>query len=120
MEDSPERTLHSARFREVEKMKFVTAKPINTLRTIAYGLALAACVGGLASIASSAPAKAKDVKADVVYRNGFVYTVDSVRSHAQAFAVRDGKFLAFGPNDEMKKLTGPDKTEGRQKSEDFR
>jgi len=48
-------------------MKFITAKPINTLRTIAFGLALAACIGGFASIASSAAAKAKDVKADVVY-----------------------------------------------------
>jgi len=87
-------------------MKYVTAKPINTLRTIAYGLALAACIAGFASIASSAPAKAKDVKADVVYRNGFVYTVDSVRSRAQAFAVKDGKFIAVGSNDDMKGFTG--------------
>ena len=87
-------------------MKFITAKPINTLRTIAYGLALAACIAGFASIASSAAAKAKDVKADVVYRNGFVYTVDSVRSRAQAFAVKDGKFIAVGSNDDMKAVTG--------------
>jgi len=87
-------------------MKFITAKPINTLRTIAFGLALAACIGGFASIASSAAAKAKDVKADVVYRNGFVYTVDSVRSRAQAFAIKDGKFLAVGSNDDMKTVTG--------------
>ena len=59
-------------------------------------------------------------EAEAVYRNRFVYTVDSVRSHAQAFAVRDGKFLAVGTNDEMKKMTGPDKTEDRQKSEDYR
>ena len=47
-------------------------------------------------------------KADVVYQNGFVYTVDSVRSRAQAFAVRDGKFLKVGTNDDMKTVTGPD------------
>ena len=87
-------------------MKFITAKPINTLRTIAYGLALAACIAGFASIASSAPAKAKDVKADVVYRNGFVYTADGPRSRAQAFAVKDGKFIAVGSNDDMKAVTG--------------
>jgi hypothetical protein len=89
-------------------MKYVTAKPINTLRTIAYGLTLAACIAGFASIASSAPAKAKDVKADVVYRNGFVYTVDGVRSRAEAFAVKDGKFIAVGSNDDMKAVTGKD------------
>ena len=87
-------------------MKFITTKPINTLRTIASGLALAACIGGFASIAASAATKAKDVKADVVYRNGFVYTVDSVRSRAQAFAVKDGKFIAVGSNDDMKPFTG--------------
>ena len=87
-------------------MKYVTAKPINTLRTIAYGLALAACIAGFASIASSAPAKAKDVKADVVYRNGFIYTVDGMRSRAEAFAVKDGKFIAVGTNEDMKAVTG--------------
>jgi hypothetical protein len=30
-------------------------------------------------------------EADVVYKNGFVYTVDAVRTRAQAFALRDGK-----------------------------
>jgi len=47
-------------------------------------------------------------QADAVYRNGFVYTVDSVRSRAQAFAVRDGKFLAVGSNGDMKAVTGKD------------
>ena len=45
-------------------------------------------------------------KADVVYRNGFVYTVDAMRTGAQAFAVRDGKFVAVGSNDDMKAVTG--------------
>lgn len=43
-------------------------------------------------------------EADAVYKNGFVYTVDGARSRAQAFAVRDGKFLKIGSNDD----TGPD------------
>jgi predicted amidohydrolase YtcJ len=87
-------------------MKHVIAKPINRLRRIAYGLALAACIGGFASIAASATTKAKDVKADVVYRNGFVYTADGPRSRAQAFAVKAGKFIAVGSNDDMKAVTG--------------
>jgi predicted amidohydrolase YtcJ len=67
---------------------------------------MAVYISGLASIAASAAAKAKDVKADVVYRNGFVYTVDGVRSRAEAFAVKDGKFIAVGSNDDMKAVTG--------------
>jgi predicted amidohydrolase YtcJ len=47
-------------------------------------------------------------EADAVYKNGFVYTADGPRSRAQAFAVRDGKFLKIGSNDEMKAVTGPD------------
>jgi hypothetical protein len=45
-------------------------------------------------------------EADTVYKNGFVYTVDSVRSRSQAFAVRDGKFLKVGTNEDMKAVTG--------------
>jgi hypothetical protein len=41
-----------------------------------------------------------------VYRNGFVYTVDGVRSRADAFAVKDGKFIAVGSNDDMKAFAG--------------
>ena len=47
-------------------------------------------------------------EADVVYKNGFVYTADGPRSRAQAFAIRDGKFLTVGLNDDMKAVTGPD------------
>jgi hypothetical protein len=50
-------------------------------------------------------------EADVVYKNGFVYTVDPVRTRAQAFALRDGKFLAVGSNDDMKAFTGKDTKE---------
>ena len=58
-------------------------------------------VGVLALLVALYPAFAVQQvgEADVVYKNGFVYTVDAVRSRAQAFAVRDGKFLAVGRND---------------------
>jgi hypothetical protein len=87
-------------------MKHMTTRRLNLLRRITIGLALALCISGLASIADSA--KAKDVKADVVYRNGFVYTVDMTRSRAEAFAVKDGKYIAVGTNDDMKAVTGPE------------
>jgi hypothetical protein len=44
--------------------------------------------------------------ADIVYKNGFVYTVDGLMTTADAFAVKDGKFLAFGSNEDMKAVTG--------------
>ena len=47
-------------------------------------------------------------EADIVYKNGFIYTADAIRLQAQAFAVRDGKFLKIGSNDDMKALTGKD------------
>jgi predicted amidohydrolase YtcJ len=87
-------------------MKHTSIRRFNILRIITIGLALAACISGLASIAASATDKSKDVKADVAYRNGFVYTVDGVRSRAEAFAVKDGKFIAVGSNDDMKAVTG--------------
>lgn len=37
--------------------------------------------------------------ADAIYINGLVYTVDSAFTSAQAFAVKDGKFVAVGSNE---------------------
>ena len=87
-------------------MKHLPTNRLNILRRITIGLVLVLCIGGLASIAALAADKAKDVKAAMVYRNGFVYTVDGIRSRAEAFAVKDGKFIAVGSNEDMKTLTG--------------
>ncbi|NIS49739.1 MAG: amidohydrolase family protein, partial [Phycisphaerae bacterium] len=87
-------------------MKHTTTSSLNILQKFTIGVALAVCLSGLVSIAALAADKAKDVKADVVYRNGFVYTVDGVRSRAEAFAVKDGKFIAVGTNEDMKAYTG--------------
>jgi predicted amidohydrolase YtcJ len=89
-------------------MKHMSTRGLNILQRITIWLSLAVCIGGLVSIAASAADKAKDIKADVVYRNGLVYTVDSVLSHAEAFAVKEGKFIAVGSNDDMKAFTGKD------------
>ena len=51
-------------------------------------------------------AQAASQTADTVYRNGFVYTVDGPLSRAQAFAVKDGKYIVVGTNDDMKSVTG--------------
>jgi len=39
--------------------------------------------------------------ADLIIHNGIIYTVDSSFSTAESFAVKDGKFLAIGSNDEI-------------------
>ncbi len=44
--------------------------------------------------------------ADAVYINGKVYTVDETMPWAVAFAVRDGRFVAVGSNDDIETLVG--------------
>jgi predicted amidohydrolase YtcJ len=46
--------------------------------------------------------------ADAVYLNGTLYTADATRRFAQALAVRDGKILAVGRDDEIVALAGPE------------
>ncbi len=44
--------------------------------------------------------------ADRVFVNGAVYTVDSRRSRAEAVAVRDGRIVRVGSNDDVRSLVG--------------
>jgi predicted amidohydrolase YtcJ len=66
--------------------------------------------GVLALLAVAQPALSAEQasEADIVYKNGFVYTVDDFMTSAQAFAIRDGKFLAIGSDEDMKAFTGKD------------
>ncbi len=48
--------------------------------------------------------------ADVVYVNGKIVTVDPAFSIAQAAAVRDGRFVAVGTNDDVRGLAGDETT----------
>jgi len=43
----------------------------------------------------------KRTAVDLIVHNAVVYTVDGTFSTAQAFAVKDGKFVAVGTNDEI-------------------
>ena len=87
-------------------MEHMTNSSLNIVQKFTIGVALAVCISSLVSIVAMAADKAKDVKANVVYRNGFIYTVDGVRSRAEAFAVKDGKFVAVGSNEDMKAFIG--------------
>jgi len=78
---------------------------IRALTTAGASLALSAL------IATASMGRAQDAPmeaADVVYENAFVYTVDTARSTATAFAVSNGKFVAIGSKADMKHVTGPD------------
>ena len=48
-------------------------------------------------------------KADFVYKNGKIYTVNEARPWVEAVAIKDGKFIKVGSDAEMKNLIG-DKT----------
>ena len=48
-------------------------------------------------------------KADTVFTNGFVYTVDSINSKAEAVAIKDKSIIFIGDNDSVQKYIG-DKT----------
>jgi len=55
----------------------------------------------------SDPARtAGSVSADTVYTNGKIYTVNESRPWVEALAVKDGKFLAVGSNEDIDLLTG--------------
>nr|MBA3705520.1 amidohydrolase family protein [Bacteroidota bacterium] len=43
-------------------------------------------------------------QADMIVHNAVIYTVDSAFSTAESFAVKDGKFIAVGSNDEILKI----------------
>ena len=58
--------------------------------------------------ASVAAAAADAGNAELVVFNAKVYTVDSQMPRAEAFAVRAGRFMAVGSNDDIKGLIGKD------------
>jgi hypothetical protein len=60
----------------------------------------------LAAILGSAISCAGDPPADRVFLNGAVYTLDMRQSRAEAVAVRDGRIVHVGSNDEVRRLAG--------------
>ncbi len=74
----------------------------------AAGAALVFSTALASGILAQDEASNRAAEADAVYQNGFVYTVDGVRSRAEAFAVRDGRYVAVGSNDDMKAVIGPE------------
>ncbi|MDH2237522.1 amidohydrolase [Pigmentiphaga sp. GD03639] len=72
------------------------------------GVVVAAAVGLLAACAARGPGGAAPAEAaDAVFVNGKVATVDAGSSIVQAFAVRQGRFVAVGANERIMAYAGP-------------
>lgn len=63
---------------------------------------------GFGTAAGLAVAGCMPPTADLVFRNGGVYTVDSGHAWVEAIAVRDGRITVVGSNDAVAPLIGPD------------
>ncbi|MBT0963863.1 amidohydrolase [Denitromonas iodatirespirans] len=67
------------------------------------------CAAGLAATALVSPLAAQvPAKADLVVRNGPIYTMADEQSRVEAFAVRDGRYVFRGSNTEVMAYVGPD------------
>lgn len=71
-------------------------------------LRLLACIGVLLPF-GAAPAAAQDsqMPADLIVRNARIYTLDAARSWASALAVRSGRLVFVGPDDDVTSWAGP-------------
>ena len=78
----------------------------NMKTRIAKRFLAAAFVLGLL-LAGNAGAALAATSPDVIFVNGKIATLDAKDSTVSAVAVKDGKFLAVGTTDDIKKLAGP-------------
>jgi predicted amidohydrolase YtcJ len=76
-------------------------------RTLSLRIVAAATLAALASIASATAPRADDGKADIVFTNGKIYTVDPARSVQRALAVTGDTITAVGSDAEIAPLVGP-------------
>lgn len=77
----------------------ISVRPMNSARRILGGV--------LAAAALPLWAAAPPVPADLVVTGARVYTVDAARPFAQAFAVKDGRFVFVGAAAEARAWVGP-------------
>ena len=87
--------------RFAERVHWLQASGLFLVSTVSV-LLLAACS------AEDTPAEPAVDAADSVLLNGVVYTVDADRSQAEALAIRDGRILAIGSNEDIETMVGPD------------
>ena len=71
------------------------------------GTGSAGLAGMIGAPWSGALAQSDPRYADIVIHNAKVYTVEDRMPRAEAFAVRDGRFIAVGRSEDIKSLAGP-------------
>lgn len=81
----------------MQQNKYRRRRPAAALAGLLLPLLMAA------TAAQAAPA----APAELIVRNGSVYTVQGKARWAEAFAVRDGRYVAVGSNAEVARLAGP-------------
>ena len=74
-------------------------KPSLLLLFITFIFALASCQNEAADPGTSTPGTGAGY-ADSIYHNGKIYTLDEQRSRAEAVAIKEGRFLAVGTDEE--------------------
>jgi len=72
------------------------------LSKLILGAACAIACSGVMAAAKTDTA----VVADIVYNNGNIHTIDTFHSTAEAVAIKDGKFIKIGSDEDMKAVTG--------------
>lgn len=75
------------------------------------GLGAAAAAGLSAGCAPGASASSADTAPELVLVNGRVLTQDDAAPTATAFAIKDGRFLAVGSDDDIRHLAAPERTQ---------
>ena len=72
---------------------------------VAFTISLAGCSPADQPTAGSNDDAVADA-ADTVYTNGRIYTVNEAQPWVEAVAIKDGKFIAVGSNDDVAAVTG--------------
>jgi hypothetical protein len=84
----------------------MNVRHVRALSRCTLALALSVLTAELVLATAEAQDSGLVGKADAVYQNGFVYTVDGVRRRAEAFAVRDGKRCKLGQTNDIRPRHG--------------
>lgn len=88
--------------------KYLGSRFVRCLSSLALVALAAGCGEEIEPPAAKSPSTPARETADLVLRDGYVYTVDGSKSVAKAIAILGSRILAVGTNGEIDALVGPD------------